>query len=119
MDTDLRQWGDAVTTWTSRLPIAFPAALIDAANRLAQIIDPDSGGQYTFSLDYQRSGYVFTDTPVKAHFLPIIQARDPATWQAVIPALAAEKGLEAPTPEVIEQLRAALLIGDEIPGDAP
>lgn len=106
-----------MTTWTARLPIAFPAALIDAANRLAQIIDPDSGGQFTFSLDYQRGGYVFTDTPVKANFLPIIQARDPATWQAVIPALAAEKGLEAPTPEVIEQLRAALLIGDEIPGD--
>lgn len=106
-----------MNTWTARLPIAFPATLITEANALAQIIDPDSGGQFTFSLDYQRSGYIITDTPVKEHFLPIIQARDPDTWQAVIPALAAEKGLESPTPEVIETLRAALLIGDEIPGD--
>jgi hypothetical protein len=106
-----------VNTWTARLPIAFPATLITEANALAQIIDPDSGGQFTFSLDYKRGGYVITDMPVKEHFLSVIQARDPATWQAVIPALAAEKGLEAPTPEIIEQLRAALLIGDEIPGD--
>ena len=99
--------------WTERIPCAYPVALIDEANQLAAIIDPDTGGFVTFDPAYTRSDYVYAEIPFKEHFLPIVQGRDSATWQAAIAQLAAEKGVEPLSPETINLLCSSLLIGDE------
>lgn len=102
-----------MSNWTDRLPTAFPEALLAEANRLAAIIDPDVGGALTFSADQTRGGYVYAEIPLMVHFEPVVRERDPATWQAVIAALADEKGVERLAPEVIETLRSAMLFGAE------
>lgn len=99
--------------WTERIPCAYPVALIDSANALAAIIDPDVGGDKTFTLESVKGDYVYAEIPFKTHFLSIVQGRDSATWQAVIPQLAAEKGMESLLVETIEALRVGLLMGDE------
>ena len=81
------------------------------ANRLAAIIDPDTGGALTFSADQTRGGYVYAEIPLMTHFEPIVRERDPATWQAVIAALADEKGVARLPAETVETLRAAMLFG--------
>ena len=99
--------------WTDRIPTAFPEAMIADANRLAAIIDPDTGGALTFSAENTRGGYVYAEIPLMSHFEPIVRERDPATWQAVLASLADEKGVERLDPEVVETLRAAMLFGAE------
>ena len=83
------------------------------ANRLAAIIDPDTGGALTFSAENTRGGYVYADIPLMSHFEPVVRERDPDTWQAVLASLADEKGVERLDPEVVETLRAAMLFGAE------
>ena len=102
-----------MSNWTDRNPVAFPESMLADANRLAAVIDPDTGGALTFSADQTRSGYVYAEIPLMSHFEPIVRERDPATWQAVIGALADEKGVERLDPEVVETLRAAMLFGAE------
>jgi len=102
--------------WTERIPCAYPLALINEANALASIIDPDSGGNQTFTLDCVKGDYVYAEIPFKSHFLPIVQGRDAATWQAAIAQLAAEKGMEPLSVETIDVLRTSLLMGDECAG---
>lgn len=98
-----------MSEWTERQPIAFPASLIEEARALAAIIDPDVGGALTFNLDQTRGGYVYAEIPLMTHFEPIVRERDPATWQAVIAALADEKGVARLPAETVETLRAAML----------
>lgn len=100
-----------MSTWTDRIPVAFPEAMLAEANQLAAIIDPDTGGASTFSADNIRGGYVYAEIPLMTHFEPIVRERDPDTWQAVIAALADEKGVERLPAETVENLRAALLFG--------
>lgn len=100
-----------MSTWTDRIPVAFPEAMLADANRLAAIIDPDTGGALTFGPAQTRGGYVYAEIPLMTHFEPIVRERDPATWQAVIAALADEKGVARLPAETVENLRAALLFG--------
>ena len=100
-----------MSNWTDRIPTAFPESMLADANRLAAVIDPDTGGALTFSADQTRGGYVYAEIPLMSHFEPVVRERDPDTWQAVIGALADEKGVERLDPEVVETLRAAMLFG--------
>lgn len=100
-----------MSTWTDRIPTAFPESMLADANRLAAIIDPDTGGALTFSAENTRGGYVYADIPLMSHFEPVVRERDPDTWQAVLASLADEKGVERLDPEVVETLRSALLFG--------
>ena len=100
-----------MTTWTDRIPTAFPESMLADANRLASVIDPDTGGSLTFSADQTRGGYVYAEIPLMSHFEPVVRERDPDTWQAVLASLADEKGVERLDPEVVETLRSALLFG--------
>lgn len=100
-----------MSTWADRIPVAFPEAMLADANALAAIIDPDTGGALTFSADQTRGGYVYAEIPLMSHFEPIVRERDPATWQAVIAALADEKGVARLPAETVETLRAAMLFG--------
>ena len=100
--------------WTERLPLAFPIALIDAANQLGAIIDPDTGGDKTFSPDSEQFGYVIAHVPFTEAMRGVVERRIAAEWQAAIAGRAAEKGMEPLPAETIENLRAALLCGDEV-----
>ena len=110
-----------MTIWTERIPVCFPESLIDQANALAAIIDPDTGGYLTFDPAQNRGGYCYASIPFKAEFEPLVRRRDPDEWQYAIAQLASEKGMEPLDPEVIETLRTSMLIGDECDGlsDAP
>ena len=110
-----------MTTWTERIPVAFPEHLIDQANQLAAIIDPDTGGYLTFNPEQNRGGYCYASIPFKAEFEPLVMRRDPDEWQYAVAQLASEKGMEPLSSEVIETLRTSMLIGDECDGlsDAP
>lgn len=105
-----------MTIWTERLPLALPIALIDAANQLGAIIDPDTGGANTFSLESVRGDYVYAEVPFTEQMRAVVMSRNPELWQAAIAQRAAMKGLEPLPVETIEQLRSALLCGDECAG---
>ncbi len=100
--------------WTERLPIALPLTLIDAANALGAIIDPDSGGSLTFIPEQTVGEYVVAYVPFTEQMRAVVMGRDSAQWQAAIAGRAAEKGMEPLPIETIEILRAALLCGDEV-----
>ena len=100
-----------MSTWSDRIPVAFPEAMLAEANQLAAIIDPDTGGALTFAADQTRGGYVYAEIPLMTHFEPIVRERDPDTWQAVIAQLADTKGVERLAPETIEVLRGSMLFG--------
>lgn len=100
--------------WTERLAIALPAALIDAANQLGAIIDPDTGGDRTFSPDSEQSGYVIAHVPFTEQMRGVVERRIAAEWQAAIAQRATMKGMEPLPVETIETLRAALLCGNEV-----
>lgn len=101
-----------MSTWTDRIPVAWPESMLADANALAAIIDPDTGGALTFGPAQTRGGYVYAEIPLMTHFEPIVRERDPATWQAVIAALADEKGVARLPAETIETLRMEMLFGD-------
>ncbi len=102
--------------WTERLPLALPVTLIDAANQLGAIIDPDTGGANTFSLESVRGEYIYAEVPFTETMRAVVMNRDSAQWQAAIAQRAAMKGMELLSVETIEALRAALLCGDECAG---
>lgn len=116
-----------MTTWTKPHKVAFPVALLATANRLAAILDPDTGGDRTFSIErVNHDGtLLLASIPFTQDFAPTVLNRDLATWQTVIPQLAAAKaGVDEdgnPLPHdtlsvaEIETLHGAMLIGDEIP----
>jgi len=100
--------------WTERLTIALPLTLIDVANRLGAIIDPDTGGANTFSPDQTIGDYVVAYVPFTESMRGVVERRIAAEWQAAIAQRAEMKGMEPLPVETIENLRAALLCGDEV-----
>ena len=100
--------------WTERLPLAIPIALIDAANQLGSIIDPDTGGDQTFFLDQTIGDYVVAYVPFTEQMRAVVIGRNAEQWQAAMNQRAAEKGMEPLPMETIEALRTALLCGDEV-----
>ena len=100
--------------WTERLAIALPLTLIDEANTLGAIIDPDSGGSLTFSPEQTIGDYVVAHVPFTETMRGVVERRIAVEWQAAIAQRAEQKGTEPLSPELIETLRAALLCGDEV-----
>lgn len=100
-----------MSTWTDRIPCAWPESMLAEANQLAAIIDPDTGGAMTFSAENTRGGYVYAEIPLMSHFESVVSERNPDTWQYVIAGLADAKGVERLDPETIETLRTAMLFG--------
>lgn len=99
--------------WTERLPLALPVSLIDEANALGAIIDPDAGGDNTFSLDQTIGDYIVASVPFTEQMRAVVMGRNTAQWQAAIAGRAAMKGIEPLPVETIEMLRGSLLCGDE------
>ena len=100
--------------WTERLALALPLTLIDSANQLCAIIDPDSGGSLTFSTEQTVGDYVVAHVPFTEQMRGVVERRNTAEWQAAIAQRAEQKGMEPLPVETIELLRAALLCGDEV-----
>ena len=100
--------------WTERLALALPLTLIDEANALGAIIDPDSGGSLTFDPNQTIGEYVVAHVPFTEQMRSVVTRRIPIEWETAIRQRAAEKGMEPLPVETIETLRAALLCGDEV-----
>lgn len=100
--------------WTERLPLAIPITLIDSANQLGAIIDPDTGGANTFSPDQTIGDYVIAYVPFTDAMRGVVTRRIAAEWQTAIAQRATMKGMEPLPVETIETLRAALFCGDEV-----
>ncbi len=106
-----------MSNWTERQRIAFPAELLTEANQLAALIDPDTGGAFTFSTDRTIGDLIVAAIPFKTDFWPLVARQDPDEWAAAIPQLAESCGRE-PIPEAtIRTLCAAMLINDAIPSE--
>ena len=104
--------------WTERLALAFPIDMMDAANQLGAIIDPDSGGSLTFSPEQTICDYVVAYVPFTETMRGVVERRIAVEWQAAIASRAAEKGMEPLSSETIELLRSSLKIGDEIESES-
>ena len=102
-----------MTTWTSRYLLAFPAARLNDANDLAAILDPDTGGHLTFSIDRQRAGYVYAEIPFVEGYPEIVEGRDAATWRTVVTQLATASGREDIDTETLELLRTSMIFGED------
>lgn len=102
-----------MSNWTERIPTAFPETLLTEANALAAIIDPDTGGAFTFNADQTRGGYIYAEIPLMAHFEPVVRDRDLNTWHYAISQLADERGVERLSSEIVELLRTSLLFGHD------
>ena len=51
-----------MSTWTDRIPVAWPESMLADANALAAIIDPDTGGALTFGPAQTRGGLTANKT---------------------------------------------------------
>jgi hypothetical protein len=104
-----------MSNWTERKLIAFPISLLAAANHLAHILDPDTGGSQTYSPDRVRGDYIFAEIPFIVDFWPAVERRDPDEWAVIVNQLAESRGREPMPEETIRALCSAMLIGDEVP----
>lgn len=100
--------------WTERQLCAFPAAFLPDANALAAIIDPDTGGAFTFSAEQTRGDYIVAAIPFKTDFWPIVERRDPAEWKSVMREVAVAFRRDPLSDELIETLCSTMLINDEV-----
>lgn len=100
-------------TWTNRTRVAFPLSLLDKANHLAHIIDPDVGGDQTFSADRLKGGMLYAEIPFVEDFLPLVQRKNPSEWFAATSQLAEMRGRKPLSQDAVNALCAALLIGEE------
>jgi hypothetical protein len=99
--------------WTNRISVAFPISMIEGANHLAAIIDPDTGGNQTFSIDRLKGDYIYAEIPFIEDFLPLVMSKDPAIWFSTMTQLAESKNHEPLTQEQVDALCNSILIGDE------
>jgi len=121
-----------------RLATAIPATLAEIAAQAAYILDPDTGGAFTFTPDYNRvigsRLYYLADLPMwtinpgdypaldalgMTSYADILRSRNPDIWFAVLTQLASERGREFTlTPEQVAELANAMLFDEEL-ADAP
>lgn len=103
-----------MSEWSDPIFVAFPQEMLEDANKLAEIIDPDTGGIFTFSTDQVIRDHIYARIPLMTHFVPIVLGRDLSTWKVVIAQLAAEKELTSIPEETIEKLCNAMKLEDEL-----
>ena len=89
--------------WTDRVQLAAPADLKDEANRLAYLIDPDVGGDETFTGEatHSKDGtapatHIVTTTQLKEATHDALTTAGPMQIMNHIQSLAAERGRDMP-----------------------
>lgn len=92
-------------TWVT-CHITVPVACVPAANRLAAVLDPDTGGGHTFGVffteDRDEAGaptHSFTVTGIDADYLALIQTDNAEAIHAALSTLAQSRTREAPSLE--------------------
>lgn len=104
--------------WT-RVILTIPAEHVDAANRLARLFDPDTGGADTFGVcalsptGETPATHYMANTQIKAEYLPVLS--DPEQALAALTALADEYGREPPTETDVQAWCDNAIIGTEQP----
>ena len=103
-----------MSNWISTT-LLIPADILDAANRLSAIIDPDTGGANTFTIGFSADGSepvsnYGTQSVMAPQYVQLLQLGDPAYVQAALEALATEYGREPPTTEDCEVFTAGVIV---------
>ena len=103
-----------MSDWVSTTLI-IPADILDAANRLSAIIDPDTGGATTFTIGFSADGsepatHYGTQSMVAPQYVQLLQLGDPAYVQAALEALATEYGRDMPTTEDCAAFTAGVIV---------
>jgi len=107
-----------MSNWT-RVILTIPIEHVDAANRLARIFDPDTGGADTFGVcalsptGEAPATHYMANTQIKAEYLPVLS--DPEQALAALTALAEEYGRESPTEADVQAWCDNAIIGTEQP----
>jgi len=89
--------------WTDRVQLAAPADLKDEANRLAYLIDPDVGGDETFTGEatHSKDGtapatHIVATTQLKKSTYDLLTTAGPMELMDHIQTLAEDRGREMP-----------------------
>jgi len=107
-----------MSNWT-RVILTIPAEHADAANRLAAIFDPDTGGADTFGTcglsptGESPATHYMANTLIKAEYLPALS--DPEQAMTALTALADEYNREPPTEADINAWCDNAIIGADAP----
>ena len=104
--------------WT-HVTLTIPAEHVEAANRLARIFDPDTGGADTFGVcalsptGEAPATHYMASTQIKAEYLPMLS--DPEQALAALTTLAEEYDREPPTEDDVQAWCDNAIIGTEQP----
>lgn len=99
-----------------RTKLTIPVEIADAANRVAAVFDPDTGGGNTFgTVELSPNGeapatHYMANTLVKAEYLPVLSSYDQAL--AALTHLADIYGRERPEPEDVAAFCAGVIVGE-------
>jgi|TARA_R100000501_G_C2583823_1_gene86129 hypothetical protein len=107
-----------MSNWT-RVILTIPAEHVDAANKLASIFDPDTGGASTFGAcalsptGEAPATHYMANTQIKTEYLPVLS--DPEQALSALTALAEEYDREPPTEADVQAWCDNAIIGTEQP----
>ena len=99
--------------------IALPADQIEAGNRIGYIIDPDTGGDKTYTLNASATGsspktHALTNVPLTPDTAQLIDTKNPSLWHAALTQAATERGRPLPSLQDCIDVCAAIDIDDEV-----
>ena len=104
-----------MSNWISTTLI-IPADILDASNRLAEIMDPDTGGAATWGdIAFSADGaepvtHYGTQTMMAPEYIYVLQSGDPDLVYAALLDLATEYGRDMPTTEDCEVFTASVIV---------
>jgi len=91
-------------SWTDRKQIAIPERLVEEANTLAWILDPDIGGDETFTGEATHSQdgtepatHVVTTVPLRKNTYDLLKSGGPLEIADALQGMAKERGREMPS----------------------
>ena len=99
-----------------RVQLVVPVEIVDAANRVASIFDPDTGGANTFgTVELSPTGeapatHYMANTLIKAEYLPLLTSYEQAL--AALTQLADVYGRERPDPEYVAAFCGGVIVGE-------
>jgi len=99
-----------------RTKLTIPVQIADAANRVAAVFDPDTGGGDTFGpAELSPTGeapatHYMANTLIKAQYLPVLNSYEQAL--AALTQLADVYGRERPDPEDVAAFCSGVIVGE-------
>ncbi|MFT6637425.1 hypothetical protein [Alcanivorax sp.] len=99
-----------------RTKLTVPVEIADAANRIAAVFDPDTGGGDTFgTVELSPTGelpatHYMANTLIKVEYIPVLSSYDQAL--AALTHLADIYGRERPDPEDVAAFCSGVIVGE-------